>query len=707
MPRRKPASAKHKRQKLIDKRALKRGDLTAEEHAAGLHALNKTYGRVYDLPSKSGGPELAGRSDARKLQSRFVALHPTFLTRTRDLAFEEILERPLPPSSSVFPLEILTERDADGALTCPQRPRFRYGQTKKEVERNEEGYFKRWLNGIEGVMQSWVDEGDDQGVPRGPTWFETNLEVWRQLWRVTETSSILLLLLDSRCPPLHCPPSLRKYLQTLKPEKEIILVLTKSDLVDPAPLQGWKDWVKGWWGIEGVQVVSVRSYDVDLLNEGKGKHKPDIPQDSLDELITALRTAHERLLTPPSWAKEDPVKLREWKATVRPSVDWAALANAGPGSSNPRTGTSSRSKTSEEQSQPDDPQDGTSDAHQEQTEGEGQQTARDPAKEPLTIGLIGQPNVGKSSLLNALMGEQRVRASRTPGKTKHFQTLLWGDKKDIRVVDCPGLVCPSLVGLEIQALAATIPISQIASMPSCISFASKHLPLETIFKIPYSVSETDVDPYAGKRTYRDPALAEAEKKRREQEERKEKWTAGKIMEGRAIDRGYLTAKSGRPDTNRAANGIMRNLADGRVRWGFYPPPTVSETSESHDESVEVGIRGKEGMGIWLESAHKDILDDERLEPDQEPERDDARSGTDIDGIQAGEDEEDMTGSESGVEENDHEDYEEEENQDENDRGEPVPVAKARGFFAALEVEDEEDDEGDDEGDKADAEGARA
>ena len=28
--------------------------------------------------------------------------------------------------------------------------------------------------------------------------------------------------------------------------------------------------------------------------------------------------------------------------------------------------------------------------------------------------------------------------------------MFWGWKKEVKVVDCPGLVCPSLVGLELQ-----------------------------------------------------------------------------------------------------------------------------------------------------------------------------------------------------------------------------------------------------------------
>jgi hypothetical protein len=41
----------------------------------------------------------------------------------------------------------------------------------------------------------------------------------------------------------------------------------------------------------------------------------------------------------------------------------------------------------------------------------------------LMIGLVGYPNVGKSSTINAIFGEKKTAVAPTPGKTKHFQTL--------------------------------------------------------------------------------------------------------------------------------------------------------------------------------------------------------------------------------------------------------------------------------------------
>ncbi len=41
----------------------------------------------------------------------------------------------------------------------------------------------------------------------------------------------------------------------------------------------------------------------------------------------------------------------------------------------------------------------------------------------VVLGTVGHPNVGKSSLINGLMGRKVVSTSRTPGHTKHFQTM--------------------------------------------------------------------------------------------------------------------------------------------------------------------------------------------------------------------------------------------------------------------------------------------
>lgn len=467
MPRRRPFSGKAKKEQQQARRARKRGEETAEAP------------QRRPLPSNRPARSTPGSGTSLRLESRFVSLPPSFLETTRDLAFSTPLPRPLPPTSALFPLPLLTRPSP--SLTVPARPRFRHGQTKKEVEKNEEGVFRKWLANTRATVQDWVGELDSEGWPRSPSWFETNLEVWRQLWRVVEASAIVLVLIDARCPPLHCPPSLRAYLRGLRPKRQFVLVLTKADLVDPGALEGWRAWLKEWWGegepeAEGregrgkggrrrqdeeeeeddTQVVAVTSYDLELMYAGgKRRHRPAIPSSSRTELVDALRRAHERLLQPPAWARAEPAKLAAWRPPVRSSVDWDELA-AEPEPVDPRTRTTKRAKAPKVQSGKDDnDKDETESEKDDEDEADEEEYRRDPETEPLTIGLVGQPNVGKSSLLNALMGTTRVRASKTPGKTKHFQTILWGSAREVKIVDCPGLVCPSPVPMELQAMAGS------------------------------------------------------------------------------------------------------------------------------------------------------------------------------------------------------------------------------------------------------------
>ncbi|KAI5168734.1 large subunit GTPase 1 [Pancytospora epiphaga] len=63
-----------------------------------------------------------------------------------------------------------------------------------------------------------------------------------------------------------------------------------------------------------------------------------------------------------------------------------------------------------------------------------------------TVGLIGYPNVGKSSTINHILRQKRVRVSSTPGKTKHIQTI---ETPGFTLMDCPGLVFPKYSKIDL------------------------------------------------------------------------------------------------------------------------------------------------------------------------------------------------------------------------------------------------------------------
>ncbi|XP_022754087.1 GTPase LSG1-2-like [Durio zibethinus] len=69
-------------------------------------------------------------------------------------------------------------------------------------------------------------------------------------------------------------------------------------------------------------------------------------------------------------------------------------------------------------------------------------------------GFVGYPNVGKSSTINALLGQKRACVTSTPGKTKHFQTLIISD--ELTLCDCPGLVFPSFSSSRYEMIASGV-----------------------------------------------------------------------------------------------------------------------------------------------------------------------------------------------------------------------------------------------------------
>ena len=95
--------------------------------------------------------------------------------------------------------------------------------------------------------------------------------------------------------------------------------------------------------------------------------------------------------------------------------------------------------------------------------------------------MTGQPNAGKSSLINSLMGKRVVSVSKTPGNTKHFQTI--HVTKNVVLMDCPGLVFPSIVDRPLQVVLGSFPIAQVREPFSVVQFLAEKVDLISLLKL--------------------------------------------------------------------------------------------------------------------------------------------------------------------------------------------------------------------------------
>ncbi|GJJ08596.1 hypothetical protein Clacol_002815 [Clathrus columnatus] len=570
MPRRQNISNKQRKAELQLKRAVKRGEGPFSDSVSPEIQVIPDPNRRPKHTINSAIRERLCQQSSKKLESSFLKVTPEFLEATKLLASITPLPRPLSSNVAILSKSDIDLSGDDMALSCLKRPKWRFDMTKKEVEANEEGLFRKWLAETDSCISQWImneygqgflPESHSRGTHIYPYYYERNLEIWRQLWRVTEISHILIILLDSRCPALHFPPSLRSFLSSLNPPRPLIFALTKTDIVPESYISAWTRWFQAKY--PSARVVSVRANSTagtNATNEYSKlgiKHGPYIPEgdDGLSELVKAMQKSYEELMTPPEKIKDDPEKLQHWHATrmFATKINWNQVP----------------SRIPQEDFKAND--------------------------KYITIGLIGQPNVGKSSLLNALFGSHKVKASRTPGKTKHYQTLFW--TPEIRLVDCPGLVFPQLVRMELQVLGGILPISRIPSIPACTHYALQLLPLEWIFQLKPASGESNANVDVDKRTWRDQKVTQ-------QKHRTFQWTTMNVLTAFAVHKGWLTAKAGRPDINRAGNYILRSLAEGRIRWAFWPPEAE-------------GVPITRDSGIWLGGGVVEVEGEEEEEEEND------------------------------------------------------------------------------------------
>ncbi|KAL7715620.1 Guanine nucleotide-binding protein-like 1 [Entamoeba marina] len=166
----------------------------------------------------------------------------------------------------------------------------------------------------------------------------------------------------------------------------------------------------------------------------------------------------------------------------------------------------------------------------------------------LTVGLVGSPNVGKSSLLNWLVGKKVTSVSSHPGKTKYLQT--YNMNKNIILADCPGMMFPVTHQSQlIQVICGVYPLSQLREPYSIVRFFLERLPLEKVYGIDLSENMSVIE----------------------------------FVESLALKKGYITGKAGRADVHKAAREILSDCVNGRIVFMFEP----KQEKELQQQEVQI------------------------------------------------------------------------------------------------------------------------
>uniref|UniRef100_A0A1A8JL38 Guanine nucleotide-binding protein-like 1 n=1 Tax=Nothobranchius kuhntae TaxID=321403 RepID=A0A1A8JL38_NOTKU len=569
MPRKKPFSNKQKKKQLQVKRERKRGDTGSGPSSRsaslerGERQSDTSDSETTDVKRINQQPfSRDGRYDPNRFRLHFEKESKEEVERRKKLARDTVLQ---PVSDKELEVDINDIYPPDKGLGFPRRPSWTYEMTRESLLRKEEKSYRDYLEDLHSRN------------PIGTlSHFEHNLETWRQLWRVLEMSDVILLIVDIRHPVLQFPPDLYHYI-TAELHKQVILVMNKADLSPPPLVIAWKHYMTSQF--PHLEIVCFTSHPgpsySTVLQKRRMRRKADWSRaGGLKDLFKACQDITAGRVDLSSWEQ----KIQRDAAAER--LDGEAADGA-------------ESVLVE---------------HQTDSALEMSNPAQELYKDGvLTLGCIGFPNVGKSSVINSLVGKKVVSVSRTPGHTKYFQTYYL--TPTVKLCDCPGLVFPSRVNKQLQILAGLYPVSQLQEPYTSVGYLCERTPFLSVLKLKHpSLQELDHQP--GQRGLKEP-----------------EWTAWDVCEAWAERRGYKTAKAARNDVYRAANSLLRLAIDGRLCLCLRPPgySCLREHWENHQDLPEImALQGR----ATEEEGPGDREDEEDGESSSEPEEERDRDADD-------------------------------------------------------------------------------
>ncbi|XP_062904203.1 guanine nucleotide-binding protein-like 1 [Mobula hypostoma] len=586
MPRKKPFSVKQKKKQLQERRERKRqgfpdGVRSSSHSRSGSHDRHEEQTDTSDSESFSLQVRKINQQPALRKPGEQGYDPNRFRLHFEKESREEIERRKKLMQEKIVELIPETELEVDiddiykpgSVLDFPKRSPWNYSMTKEQLLVQEEKAFREYLEKIYSTFD-----------PAKLSYFEHNLETWRQLWRVLEMSDVVLLITDIRHPVIHFSPVLYDYV-TQEMKRSLILVLNKIDLAPPSLVAAWKHYFQQKF--PQLHVLCFTSYP----REKQGETDPStvFQKRRRRRRIRTMAVGPRQLLKACETITQGKVDLTSWREKMERDA----------------ASTHREELTDEEEEE----EEAVLVEHQTDAAMELCTATDELYKDGiLTVGCVGFPNVGKSSLINGLVGKKVVSVSRTPGHTKYFQTYFL--TPTVKLCDCPGLVFPSLVDRQQQILAGIYPIAQIQEPYTSVGYLAARIPVQKLLKLQH--------PRATGEGSEEQAQAE--------------YTAWDLCEAWAEKRAYKTAKAARNDVYRAANSILRLTVDGRLCLCMRPPGYTAQKAHwlQHSETQEIAalqeahrqLQGKQSSEEEDEISSSDQEDDERdRDADEEEEED--------------------------------------------------------------------------------------